>query len=106
MAPPMRRESYTGAGCYHIRSDGLRSKNLRAHKTLLIAAEAERHSVPLENLEVHFFVSFYEKSASAVTTPLLRFKQGDLQPLLRICAPRLNSAFTMLLQGFYEALAK
>ena len=22
MAPPMRRESYTGAGCYHIRSDG------------------------------------------------------------------------------------
>ena len=66
------------------------------------------HSVPLENLEVDFFVSFYEKSASAVRMPLLRFKQGRLQPLLRIRAPRLSSAFTrgFYEASFYEALAK
>ena len=54
-------------------------------------------------------MSFYEKSASAVRMLLLRFRQGRLQPLLRIRAPRLSSAFTRLLRGFfsfYEALAK
>ena len=60
-------------------------------------------------------MSFYDKSASAVTMPLLRFKQGHSQPLLRIRAPRLNfaftTAFTRLLResrreaSFYEAFS-
>ena len=58
------------------------------------------HSVPLENSEVDFFVSFYDKSASAVTMPLLRFKQGSL--IAAFTDPRPATQFCFY-DGFYEA---